>query len=399
MKTIHIVINDNQDFASGGAYFYENKIEISATPLDFEFRSYQDWLWNVVTHELSHIFSIKRSMKAPQWMPMAYYQHIDYQEEKREDVLVGYPNVIASYPLPMFNTPSWLAEGVAQYNARGAHYDRWDAHRDMILRQAVLNDAMLTIHDMATFTGTGREYEMVYDHGYSLVLYIAKTYGDEKLADIMDAMSEASSLTFDAASRKVLGLSHQELYDNWKSSLIQRYNAVRDSLGDLVEGTPFRTNGFINGFPKWSPSGSRLAFVTNSGQDYSLTRCSIASFEPGGWQWKGKEKEIRKLNLSMEKKLSELDDSAKIEKLKNAAAGALISILQEESSRCQSGSTSGTSSSTVTCPPINTALTGGTCIAMSSTGKTRGRERGNVYPKTCAEPIPIYHLTAVTLFS
>ena len=181
---ITIVVKDTEDFANGGAYFYDNKIEISATPLDFEFRSYQDWIWNVVTHELTHIFSIRRSMKATRRLPMAYYQHIDYQEEKREDVLVGYPNVVASYPVPMFNVPSWLAEGVAQYNARGAQYDRWDAHRDMILRQAALNDKMLKIDDMATFTGTGREYEMVYDHGYALVLYIAEHFGDDKIVAV-----------------------------------------------------------------------------------------------------------------------------------------------------------------------------------------------------------------------
>ena len=75
---INIVVKDDEDFANGGAYFYDNKIEISATNLDFEFRSYSDWLWNVITHELTHIYSIKQAMKAPRWIPMAYYQNIDY---------------------------------------------------------------------------------------------------------------------------------------------------------------------------------------------------------------------------------------------------------------------------------------------------------------------------------
>ena len=51
---VNVVIQDNEDFANGGAYFYDNKIEISSSWLDFEFRGYSDWLWNVVTQESIH---------------------------------------------------------------------------------------------------------------------------------------------------------------------------------------------------------------------------------------------------------------------------------------------------------------------------------------------------------
>jgi hypothetical protein len=59
---IHIVIRDDEDYSNGGAYYYDNKVEIYATGLDYEFRSYSDWLWNVVTHELTHIYSMRNSM-------------------------------------------------------------------------------------------------------------------------------------------------------------------------------------------------------------------------------------------------------------------------------------------------------------------------------------------------
>ena len=60
---ISIVIKDDEDFANGGAYYFDNKIEIYATALDFDQRSYSDWLWNVVTHELTHIYSMHQAMK------------------------------------------------------------------------------------------------------------------------------------------------------------------------------------------------------------------------------------------------------------------------------------------------------------------------------------------------
>ncbi len=319
---VRIVIKDTEDFANGGAYFYNNKIEISATSLDYEFRSYSDWLWNVVTHELTHMYSIRRSMKAPVWIPMVYYQQIDYQDEKRDDVLVGYPNVIVSYPLPMFTVPPWLSEGVAQYQADGARFDRWDAHRDMILRQAALNGGLLSLEEISSFAGTGLENEMVYDHGFALVRYIAGRFGDDSLGGLMSALSAPDAQTFDIACRQALGIDADTLYDDWKAALAARYEAVRDSLGPLVEGTPFRRGGFINGFPRWSPDGTRLAYVSNRGQDYGLTSCYVANFEPGGWHWKGKDTAVHKHERKLAGTIASLADSAKIADERVRAAGA-----------------------------------------------------------------------------
>jgi Tol biopolymer transport system component len=319
---VRIIIKDDEDFANGGAYFYNNKIEISATSLDYAFRSYSDWIWNVVTHELTHMYSTRQSMKAPIWMPMAYYQHIGYQDEKREDVLLGYPNVIASYPIPMFTLPAWLTEGVAQYQADGARFDSWDAHRDMILRQASLNDELLSLEEMSSFGGTGIDNEMVYDHGFALIRYIAERFGDESLNGLMRSMGTKRALTFDFACTEVLGISSDELYDDWTSAMKLHYTDVRDSLGDLVEGEPFRRGGFINGFPRWSPGGNRLAYVSNKGQDYSINACFVANLDPGGWSWKKKEKDVERQRKNLAKTIADLEDSTEIENARISSAGA-----------------------------------------------------------------------------
>ena len=57
-----IIIKDTDDFTGGTAYFFDNKIEIWATPLAFDLRGAHRWLQNVITHEFTHIIQIQSSV-------------------------------------------------------------------------------------------------------------------------------------------------------------------------------------------------------------------------------------------------------------------------------------------------------------------------------------------------
>ena len=106
----HIIIQDTDDVSNGMAYYYDNKIIIWALPLDFDLRGSHRWLNNVITHEFIHIIQIGVAMKYPRRFPASFFQLMSYEDEKREDVLYGYPNVLMSYPLPGVSIPPWLAE-------------------------------------------------------------------------------------------------------------------------------------------------------------------------------------------------------------------------------------------------------------------------------------------------
>ena len=79
-----IVIRDSDDFSNGTAYYYDNKLEIWAHPLDFDLRGSHRWLQNVITHEFTHIIQIGKSMKASTRFPAFYFQGFSYENEKTE---------------------------------------------------------------------------------------------------------------------------------------------------------------------------------------------------------------------------------------------------------------------------------------------------------------------------
>ncbi|MBT4976842.1 MAG: BamA/TamA family outer membrane protein, partial [Gemmatimonadetes bacterium] len=227
------------------------------------------WLRNVITHEFTHIISLGTARKGSQRVPALYLQYFGYQrEENRPDILIGYPDAIASYPIMSTVVPMWLAEGAAQYMAEGAHQDRWDANRDMVLRAQVLAGEQLPFDQMGIFGKHGFGNEYVYDHGYGLVRYIAETYGEQKIAELYRAASAWRSLEIDGAFDKALGKSVDELYDEWVVSMRAGYEAQVASLGELNEGELVSDLGFSNLRPQLSPDGKKLAYLSTRKRQY-----------------------------------------------------------------------------------------------------------------------------------
>ena len=72
-------MKDADDYSNGAAYYYDNKIVIWATPLNFELRGSHRWLQNVITHEYAHIVSLQKSMKMGNRIPGAYVQYMGYE--------------------------------------------------------------------------------------------------------------------------------------------------------------------------------------------------------------------------------------------------------------------------------------------------------------------------------
>lgn len=279
---VNFVIKDYDDYSNGAAYFFDNKIEIWASALDFDLRGTHNWLRNVVTHEFTHIVEIQTSLKFGRKVPAIYLQWLQYESERRTDVLYGYPNGLVSYPISGFVVPSWFAEGVAQYNRKELGYDSWDAHRDMILRMYSLDGNMLTWNAMSVFGKTSLGNESSYNAGFAFVRYIGERYGDTALAAISRNLSSLPALTIDGAIGRAVGKSGGELYDEWKEHLRSDYaERVAGVRTNLVEGSIVGNEGFGNFYPHFSPDGKSIAYVSNKDADYfalsSLYLYDIAS--------------------------------------------------------------------------------------------------------------------------
>jgi len=247
---------NNALYSNGNAIPSENSINLWLTNWDFKIRSSHGWLSDVVTHEFSHLVSIENASK---FKPSIYGLQISYTDYYNERTTQDFATLI-----PFTLQPLWFAEGTAQYESSRMGFDAWDTHRDMLLRVAALNDSLLTLPYMHEFSENSLFAELgPYTQGFSLVRYISQKYGEDAMPKIWHEMSKYNRMTLDGAIKKVLGMSEQELYDQWKQEITEAYKAQRDSLGTLVEGTKMTEGSFWQDFP--IVAGKNLYGVSNFG--------------------------------------------------------------------------------------------------------------------------------------
>jgi len=167
--------------------------------------------------------------------------------------------------MPNAMCPVWFTEGLAQYKAeRGT--EEFDSFRAMLLRTAVLDDALLPYAKMSVFGKNSFEYERAYSQGYALVRYLAAAYGDTALVRIVRAKGE-SFTDFDQALLDNIGLDGEQLYDSWVATLRTQTPAwsARAPLGEVQLTVDA---GWSDQNPVVSADGRWLAYASNNQHDY-----------------------------------------------------------------------------------------------------------------------------------
>ncbi len=147
------------------------------------------------------------------------------------------------------SVPTWMMEGMAEWNAR-----HLDAQGEMVLRDGVLNDQILPLSLLDSFDHFEQVY-MAYKESQSILDYISQVYGREMVPQLFAKM--AGNQSPEGACKALLGLSLEELYHNWsfyyKTQAWSRIKGMPEPerYGDKTREKVFRA--------VWSPDGGQLA--------------------------------------------------------------------------------------------------------------------------------------------
>ncbi len=153
----------------------------------------------------------------------------------------------------LFVQPLWLAEGFAEYSSNGG----WSAEADMMVRDATINGYLRPPGYMGF---------LAYSEGYALVKYIIDTYGIEKPREIFKRGK--SMISIDKALKSSIGLTSEELYEDFAKEMKKRYwpdIALREEPKEFSKQlTKHGEDGsFFNENPVFAPDGKSLAMFTN----------------------------------------------------------------------------------------------------------------------------------------
>jgi len=256
---VNLVFN-NGLFSNGEANPVYNMMQIWLTNWDFKIRGSHSWISDVVTHEFSHLASIQNASKTPlPWIQGLQISKSDFLNEKKQLAIGAY--------IPFTIMPLWFAEGTAQFESYRMGFDRWDTHRDMLLRIAFLENKVLPLEFMEYFSEQALEAELgPYTQGFDLVRYIAETYGENAIPELWKDMGKLSNWTLSGALNERFKITDRELYKNWRENRKEHYGKVRVSVGEIKEGEKISKGSFYNEF--LSVANGNLYGLSNFKSDF-----------------------------------------------------------------------------------------------------------------------------------
>jgi WD40 repeat protein/surface antigen Omp85-like protein len=260
---VNLLITDHTDVSNGFAQWrpYNRIVVWVRPPMEgMSIAFVDDWLANVVTHEVSHLFHMNRSGPVGSAVRRVFGR------------------VTSNWPVfPNWGTPKWVVEGLATYyesliTGTGRVLGSFN---EMTLRTAALGNRL---ERMDQISGTSPVWpsgntRYVYGSMFLADLIEPDSTGEAKPARIGDFAEAVSRqlvpFAMNRAARKAFGTDFSNAYDAWTDSLASRARGLADSLATLapitqVEMLTHDERGAF--FPEVSPDGQRVAFVRSDGR-------------------------------------------------------------------------------------------------------------------------------------
>jgi len=113
---------------------------------------------------------------------------------------------------PYSDIPTWLNEGLSMY-AEGP----LDLTFESLLGKAISEDALISVQTISSnFPANTVEAELSYAESYSLVQFLIKNYGEQKMLNLLSTFKQGS--TYDNALEEVYGFDTAGLDNLWRQS-------------------------------------------------------------------------------------------------------------------------------------------------------------------------------------
>ena len=232
--TIDLVISDNVDYVNGYATpFPSNRIVVFAhPPTDASgLRNYDDWNALVVTHELTHIFHLDRSLGIWRFGQAIF---------GRNPLL--FPNLYE---------PRWVIEGLAVYfESRMTGVGRLESsEHSMTARAAALDNRLPTLQELSPGTSRFPGGNVVYIYGSLLFDYLSRTRGPGSIREFVERGAKTPfPFILTLTSRSAFGMSFQTAWEHWRDSLVREMRSPHE----VMPGWRQLTNGGrVALFPRW----------------------------------------------------------------------------------------------------------------------------------------------------
>jgi hypothetical protein len=113
---------------------------------------------------------------------------------------------------PYTDLPNWLNEGLAMY-AEG----KLPSGNQSALEAGIRADTLLSIRSMSSYTGQASQVDLFYGEAYSIVDYMLKTYGRDKMQRLLGVFAEGTLQ--EEALQRAYGLGLDDLDNGWRASL------------------------------------------------------------------------------------------------------------------------------------------------------------------------------------
>jgi hypothetical protein len=114
---------------------------------------------------------------------------------------------------PYHGLPVWLNEGLAMYSEGPL-----EKQFSVPLAEAVSGKTLISVRSISSpFSADTSKANLSYAESSSLVSYLIKTYGADRMLDLLNVFKQGS--TYDGAFQKVYGWDMDQLEKEWKASL------------------------------------------------------------------------------------------------------------------------------------------------------------------------------------